>query len=245
MNGWRYFFDEYAPKYKNESYVKNTTAEVDFLLEELNLPAGSKILDIGCGTGRHSLELARRGFQITGIDISQNMLKEAKKVRDREELPAKFICADAVDFSLNEKFDGCICLCEGAFGLLSSQEDPFTRDFRILRNIYRVLHPQAKFVLTALNGLRMIRKYSEKDVDEGRFDPVGIVEIYPLQQNLANAPADIMIKEKGFLATELKLMLEKAGFTVENIWGGTAGSWNRQRLLMDEIELMVISQKGM
>jgi hypothetical protein len=91
----------------------------------------------------------------------------------------------------------------------------------------------------------MIRKYSEKDVDEGRFDPVGIVEIYPLQQNLANAPADIMIKEKGFLATELKLMLEKAGFTVENIWGGTAGSWNRQRLLMDEIELMVISQKGM
>ena len=54
----------------DNSFTKNTVAEVDFVLEELSLPPGSRILDVGCGTGRHAVELARRGYQITGVDIS-------------------------------------------------------------------------------------------------------------------------------------------------------------------------------
>ncbi len=57
-NEWEKFFDEHAPQYMNEVFTKNTVEEVTFILEELKLNSGSSILDIGCGTGRHSVELA-------------------------------------------------------------------------------------------------------------------------------------------------------------------------------------------
>lgn len=243
INGWRLFFNEHAPKYMDECFTKNTEYEVNFLEEELKIPGGSTILDIGCGTGRHSLELARRGYKVTGLDISENMLHEAQNASKSEGLKINFIHADATNFTLSKLFDACICLCEGAFGLLSMDEDPFERDLKILENIHSVLKFGSRFIMTALNGLRMIRKYSEEDFDKGIFDPTGIVKIYPLSKLLPDAPTDIIIKEKGFLATELINMLKNTGFEVENIWGGTAGDWNRERVRMDEMELMVISKK--
>ncbi len=242
-NSWMIFFEQHAPEYMDNCFVANTDFEVDFIEEELKLPSGAAILDVGCGTGRHSLELARRGYRVTGIDLSDKMLEEAREIARTEELKVEFIQADATEFNLDRIFDGCICICEGAFGLLSMGEDPFQRDLRILKNVSQVLKPGALFLLTALNGMKMIRQYQEKDVEEGRFDPVAVVETTPLSEMLEEGPEDIYVREKGFLATELKLMLEKAGFQLENIWGGAAGNWKRERLRLDEMEIMAVSQK--
>ena len=242
-NSWMIFFEQHAPEYMDNCFVANTDFEVDFIEEELKLPSGAAILDVGCGTGRHSLELARRGYRVTGIDLSDKMLEEAREIARTEELKVEFIQADATEFNLDRIFDGCICICEGAFGLLSMGEDPFQRDLRILKNVSQVLKPGALFLLTALNGMKMIRQYQEKDVEEGRFDPVAVVETTPLSEMLEEGPEDIYVREKGFLATELKLMLEKAGFQLENIWGGTAGNWKRERPRLDEMEIMAVSQK--
>ena len=67
---WEQFFDAHAPIYEQNEFTKNTVREVDFLLEELELPPGASILDVGCGTGRHSIELAKRGYTLTGVDLS-------------------------------------------------------------------------------------------------------------------------------------------------------------------------------
>lgn len=242
-NPWEVFFNNYATRYTEESFTKNTKQEVDFIEQELRLPKGAYILDVGCGTGRHSIELAKRGYRVTGIDISQEMLKEAQKRCTEENVSVEFIQTDAANFNLDKLYDACICLCEGAFGLLSKIEDPFERDIKILKNINRALKIDAKLLLTALNGLRMIRMYSDEDVTRGVFDPIGIVESHPMSNYLENAPDDLYLREKGFVATELVLMLKIAGFYVENIWGGTAGSWNRQMLKMDEMEIMIVSKK--
>lgn len=74
---WETFFDEHAPIYEENVFAKNTIREVDFLIEELNLPPGDSVLDIGCGTGRHSIELAKRGYVVTGLDLSSEMLAKA------------------------------------------------------------------------------------------------------------------------------------------------------------------------
>ncbi|HEY8542170.1 MAG TPA: class I SAM-dependent methyltransferase [Pseudothermotoga sp.] len=243
QNVWKMFFDRYAPRYMNESFTKNTKQEVDFIQEEFKLPKGSYILDVGCGTGRHSVELAKRGYNVTGIDISEEMLKEARKHCVEEGVAAEFIQADATNFIVDKLYDACICLCEGAFGLLSEGEDPFERDIKILRNVNKALKNSAKFLLTALNGLRMIRMYNDEDVAKGIFDPLGIVETHPMLNYLENAPQGIFLREKGFIAVEIVLMLKMTGFVVENIWGGTAGSWNRQPLRMDEMEIMIVSKK--
>ncbi len=76
---WEKFFDGHAPVYMDNCFTQNTINEVDFLVEELRLKPGATILDVGCGTGRHSVELARRGFAVTGVDLSDGMLAEARK----------------------------------------------------------------------------------------------------------------------------------------------------------------------
>ena len=80
-NKWQTFFDGHAPDYMDNVFTKNTLAEVDFLIDVLALAPGAGILDVGCGTGRHSVELARRGYRMTGVDISAGMLAQAKKNR--------------------------------------------------------------------------------------------------------------------------------------------------------------------
>ena len=79
QKSWQAFFDAHSPQYMQNEFTHNAIKEADFVIEELGLAPGSRILDIGCGTGRHSVELARRGFRMTGIDQSTGMLAEARK----------------------------------------------------------------------------------------------------------------------------------------------------------------------
>jgi len=79
-NHWQAFFDRHAPQYMDEVFVQGTQAEVDFLVEHLQLSPDQRILDMGCGTGRHALELARRGYQVTGVDLSDGMLAEGRNI---------------------------------------------------------------------------------------------------------------------------------------------------------------------
>jgi 2-polyprenyl-3-methyl-5-hydroxy-6-metoxy-1,4-benzoquinol methylase len=242
-NEWEEFFDQHAPAYLENVFTKNTLAEVDFLIEELNLPKGSSILDVGCGTGRHSVELARRGYQMTGVDLSSGMLAEAKKNAAEAGVEAEWIKANAVSFDLKKLFDAALCLCEGAFGLLGSADDPMKHQLSILRNINRALKPKAKTIFTVLNGMKLIRKYNQKDVEEGKFDPKNMTETYPMEYDTAEGKKSLIVRERGFVPPELVLMFRQTGFDVENIWGGTAGNWGRRKIDLDEMEIMVVARK--
>lgn len=250
-NGWKQFFDVYAPNYMSECFTRNTLAEVDFLVDVMQLKPGSSVLDVGCGTGRHSVELARRGYVVTGVDISSGMLSEAADAAAKAGVCVEWLCQDATQLKLDRCYDACICLCEGAFGLLDSGDDPVTRDIAILRGIASALTPGRPFMLTALNALRTIRKYNDVDVAEGRFDNISLCQIHSLASIVgdsavaAELPGSVsskVIRERAFTATELSLMLVIAGFNVEHVWGGTAGNWGRRPLLMDEIELMILAK---
>jgi 2-polyprenyl-3-methyl-5-hydroxy-6-metoxy-1,4-benzoquinol methylase len=68
-------FKDYGIKYDNENFAQGTLGECDFIEKEINSNRSFKILDIGCGTGRHSIELAKRGYTVTGVDLSDSLLK--------------------------------------------------------------------------------------------------------------------------------------------------------------------------
>jgi cyclopropane fatty-acyl-phospholipid synthase-like methyltransferase len=87
-----------------------TKQEVDFLLSELNMPKGQHILDIPCGFGRHAIELSKRGFNVTGIDISETFIKGLTEKIISEKLNIKAIKADILAIQLNETFSGAVCL---------------------------------------------------------------------------------------------------------------------------------------
>jgi SAM-dependent methyltransferase len=242
-NEWETFFDGHAPKYMNEAFTKNTVKEIDFVLEELKLKPGSSVLDIGCGTGRHAVELAKRGYEVTGVDISSGMLAEARKATKRAGVRVEWIRADATKFRSRRKFDAAICLCEGAFGLLDSSDHPVEHDLTILQNIGAALRVGSQLILTAPNGFEKIRKFTQEDVAHGRFDPTMMVEKCTMEWDTPRGMKRVVVRERGYVPTELLLLFDRAGFEVEHIWGGTAGNWGQRNVDLDEIEIMVIARK--
>jgi 2-polyprenyl-3-methyl-5-hydroxy-6-metoxy-1,4-benzoquinol methylase len=239
---WERFFDAHAPVYLDNVFTKNTSREVDFLLEELALQPGGSLLDVGCGTGRHSIELATRGYAVTGLDLSAEMLAQAKQRAQAAGVQVNWVRADAARFSLSGRYDAAIGLCEGSLGLLGQADDPIEQPLAILRNISRSLKPQARALLTVLNGAAMIRRHTNDDVREGRFDPLLMVA------SSAHSPREglpaIPLRERAFVPTELVLMCRLAGMSVINVWGGTAGNWGRRALDLDEIEIMIVARKS-
>ena len=243
-NEWLTFFREESRQYEEEVFTKNTDFEVDFLLEELNLPTGSRILDMGCGIGRHSLELARKGYSLCGVDISPEMLAIARSKAERAGLEIEWVLEDAVKFRHEPVFDAAICLCEGALCLLGAADDPFERDKQVLQNIFDSLKPGAKLVVNALNVFHLICKPQEKDRPEAVFDPIYQTADYTMEMKTSSGEVlQIPVRERLYTPVEFMRILRDCGFEIEHIWGGTAGSWGRRPLKMEEIEMMVVARK--
>jgi cyclopropane fatty-acyl-phospholipid synthase-like methyltransferase len=239
---WEEFFDGHAPKYDENCFTKNTVAEVEFLIEALGLRPGSTVLDVGCGTGRHAVELARRGYRVTGVDLSAGMLAQARKRALAAGVQIVWRHEDATAFAVGEPFDGVICLCEGAFGLLGRGDDAIGQPLAILRRVAAALRPAAKCLFTVLNGFAMARRRSNGDVEQNIFDPVSLTEVsdVPPRADAGDRP----LRERGFVPTELILLFQMAGLEVLNMWGGTAGNWRRRAIDLDEMEIMVLACKG-
>jgi cyclopropane fatty-acyl-phospholipid synthase-like methyltransferase len=239
---WQEFFDGHAPNYLQNCFTENTVAEVDFLIDALGLSAGAAVLDVGCGTGRHAIELARRGYRVTGVDISAAMLEQAKKDAQAAGVEVQWRHDDATSFVLSDQFGAVICLCEGAFGLLGHGDDPLGQPLAILRRVEAALKPSAKCLFTVLNGFAMARRHSNEDVAKNIFDPLGLTELSDVQPRPVAGSGEM--RERGFVPTELTLLFQTAGLQVLNIWGGTAGNWGHRPVDLDEMEIMVLACKA-
>jgi 2-polyprenyl-3-methyl-5-hydroxy-6-metoxy-1,4-benzoquinol methylase len=131
-------FENYAVKYDNESFTQGTVGECDFIENEIKFNKLTRILDIGCGTGRHAIELSKRGYIVTGIDLSEAQLKQARFKASRQNLKIDFQKQDARGINFSKEFDLVIMLCEGAFPLMETDE----MNFKILHNASNALKPK-------------------------------------------------------------------------------------------------------
>lgn len=128
MNKKRWYeilFENYGQKYDNENFTQGTKGECDFIEGELKYDKSLKVLDVGCGTGRHSIELSKRGYSITGIDLSESLLARAREKALKNGLKVDFLKQDARDLPFSEEFDVSIMLCEGGFPLMETDEMNF------------------------------------------------------------------------------------------------------------------------
>ncbi len=241
-SSWETFFAAHAAIYDDNCFTKNTLAEVDFLLKELQVPPAARILDVGCGTGRHSIELARRGYRMTGLDLSPAMLDRARAKAEAAGVRVNWVQANATRFRFDEPFDAAICLCEGSFGLLGAADDAIEHPLAILSNISRSLKPNAKVLLTVLNGFWMTRMHKQEDVEQDHFNPLTLAQTSDVAPTGGHWP--VRVTERAFVPTEMVLLCRMAGLTVLNIWGGTAGNWGHRKIDLDEIEIMVVARKN-
>jgi SAM-dependent methyltransferase len=215
---------------------------VDFIVATFALPGGSAILDMGCGTGRHAVALAQRGYRVTGVDIAAGMLAQARKAAEAAGVTVEWIEADATRFVAPRRFDAALCLCGGAFGILNLDDDPAAHDLAVLRAIRTALAPGSPLILTTLNAVARLREIADADVRRGRFDLRTLEEVYSETEETDDGTKRVRLKERRWLPPDLIALLERADFTVEALYGGTSGVWDRHSLRLDETEVMVIAR---
>ena len=124
---------------------KQTTREAVFIDKSLSLQPGARVLDLACGDGRHSMELASRQFEVVGLDLSVDMLQRGLSVAQNNNLPVKFIHGDMRSMNFNSVFDGCL-LWQSSFGFFDD-----ISNFKVLQGIWRSLKPGARFLLDLVN----------------------------------------------------------------------------------------------
>lgn len=235
MNG-SHWFEELAEHmgeaYLRYSFTKGTKQEVDFLLSVLALPAGSRILDVGCGPGRHTYELARRGFLVHGIDISSRFVDVA-----RADAPAgaSFEVADARMMSFDEEFDAVICLCQGAFGLMVEDGD----DEAVLRCITRAMRPGGLLALSAFNSYFVVRHQQDAHFDAS----LGVNHERTEVRSPEGQPKSVDLWTGCYTPRELRLLAARVGLEVRAIHGVEPGRYAESPPSLECPEHLVIALK--
>lgn len=155
--------------------AEQTRVEVDFIEQALQLPPGGTVLDVPCGHGRHSLELAARGFHVTGVDISTDFLNAAHKQAADRAAEVRWEQRDMRDLPWTGEFDGVFCF-GNSFGYLEHGEN-----VEFLQAVARALKPGGRFTLDSgvmaesiLPNFQRHRWYEVGDMYmliENRYDP--------------------------------------------------------------------------
>ena len=133
---------------QDQSWVEDTRRQVDFVIEKLQLRGGERILDLACGFGRHSLELARRGFSVTGVDITPSYIAFAREEAKREGLHADFLCQDIREIQFEDAFDVVLSMADGAIGYLENNAE----NLKIFNLVSKALKPGGKYFMDIMNG---------------------------------------------------------------------------------------------
>lgn len=135
-----------------------TRAEVRLAEETLDLPRGAAVLDVPCGFGRHALPLARKGYRVTGVDISRETIDELRKRAAAERLPVRTIPGNVLTLRLPRSFDGALCL-GNSFGYFGRADDA-----RFIRRVASALKTGGRFLLnTATVAESLLPNYPEDE----------------------------------------------------------------------------------
>lgn len=240
-NTWQTYFDGHAHEYMAQWYTQGWKQEVDFLESELGLTPGSHILDVGCGAGRHSVELARRGYRVTGLDFSAGMLAEARNNARTAGVEVTWVHADATQFTSKQRYDGAICMLEAAIGLIPIEGDPHAHDLAVMRNVCNVLKVGAKFILEVPNAIRMLHTLTPEAIANREFDPVRMIYT---GESTWTAPdgteQGVVTSTRNYVPTELSLMLRQSGFMIDAISGKPT---SRTPLTLDDYTIVAIASK--
>jgi len=245
-------FENYAKTYDTEEYTKGTIGECDFIEKEINYNKTVKILDVGCGTGRHSIELSKRGYSVTGIDLSESQLKRAKEKASAQSLKIDFQKHDARISHFSNLFDLVIMLCEGGFPLMETDE----MNFQILQNAANALKSNGKLIFTTLNGLFPLfhsvkdfiaaetknggAKYKNNTFDIMTFRDHNITEFVDDSGNKKS----LNCNERYYIPSEITWLLKSLNFKTIDIFGAKIGTFSRNdKLTTEDFEMLVIAEK--
>jgi SAM-dependent methyltransferase len=222
------FWEAYAPIMFDEAKWGEVPATIDRIERLVSLEPRAKVLDLCCGVGRHSLEFARRGYAVTGIDITPSYLEAARETVEAAGLEVEFILGDARRFSRPGNFDLCVNLFT-SFGYFRTKEE----DIALLANCCRSLRIGGSLVLETLGKEVAARTFIEGESFERAGWKVrteyAIVGAWEAQTNrwILERPGQVIDRTfdlRLYSAVEMIDALRKAGFASVSVFGNLEGA---------------------
>jgi SAM-dependent methyltransferase len=248
------FFENYGRKYDDEIFTRGTTGECDFIEKEIKRDKSCRIIDIGCGTGRHTIELSKRGYKVTGIDLSESLLSRAEEKAASLNLKIDFRRCDARKLPFRNEFDLALMLCEAAFPLMETDE----MNYEILKNASGALKEKGKLIMTTLNGLFPLfhslkdfhSETDERDAPPSAYKKGSFNFMTFRDRNIvtviddSGSKKELECNERYYVPPEMTWLLKSAGFTTIDIYGAKLGAFSRNdKLTPDDFEMLVIAEK--
>jgi SAM-dependent methyltransferase len=244
----RHWFEELADHlgaaYLRYSFTKGTANEVAFLVERLGLEPGMRVLDVGCGPGRHANALGALGLEVVGVDVSERFLEVAR----RDAPPGvTYRRLDARDLPFDAEFDAAISVCQGGFGLGGGPAaasplvaDALDPDLPVLTGTARAVRPGGRVAVTAFSAYFQVRHLGELD----DFDAdTGVNHERTAIRSEAGDEAPTEMWTSCFTPRELRLLAAVAGLEVTSLWSVTPGDYGPHPPTIDRPELLVIARR--
>lgn len=206
-----------------------TVAEVDKIDDLLGPPPGAAVLDLACGTGRHALEFARRGFRVTGVDRTVRYLETARRGARDEGLDVEFVQADMRRVTGHGEFDIVLSLFS-SLGYFEDADD----DLRVLRNAHRSLKPGGRFLLELMGKEVLARDFRPRGWYRRTNAPEYLLEERSIRDGWgwienhwivirATGPKAFTFRMRLYSGAELDTALRAAGFADVRLHGGFEG----------------------
>ena len=233
--------DHLGAAYLRYSFTCGTVSEVAALVDVLDLVPGDRVLDVGCGPGRHSHELARRGHEVVGLDVSETFIALARRDAPRG---ATFVHGDARTMSFDSEFDAVISLCQGAFGLAGgpgSDTAVLDPDGAVLDRIVAAGRPGGGVALSAFSAYFQVRFLGEDDdFDVG----AGVNRENTVLRDTNGVELASELWTTCFTPRELRLLADRAGLVIDEIRSVTPGDYTRRRPDLDHPEFLVVGRRA-
>lgn len=253
--------DIWVQAYENMSldsthlWHRHHESEVTWILAHCRPPQGGRVLDVGCGDGRHAGLLARSGFEVTGVDIGERLITRARD--DHADSGAQFEIADARQELPDGPFDLALCL----YDVLGSSANP-EHDRLIVANILRRLRPGGTLIASVMNSGATRNRLHQAQMPGDRqeflvaleklppsrametsgdiFDPELLLwhdGVYYRKEQFEGSPtrlpAELIVRDRRYSVGDLRGLLEQAGFEVDMVVPVQAGRWDRRPPLDD------------
>lgn len=232
QNAWyvNFFGEDYLNIYRHTFTAERTEKEVAFAERKLALDAGARVLDLCCGPGRHSVLLAKRGYKVTGLDLSPSYLDLARRAAIDSKVELDTVPADMREIPFNDYFTAVINMYS-SFGYLESEAE----DLKVLESISRSLKRGGRLLLDMLNREWAVANYIQNDwhaeadgtlyVEHRVLDlassrmRVRFIIVGPNGTRHDSIGHDIRL----YTLTEMTRLLERVGFNGIEAFGGFDG----------------------